>query len=111
MTVFLVWETKERRDKFLRALRAEGISAASPGGSAVLPRDERIKNKVTIHPDWPSFNTPQGKAIQYGAESCPRTIDILERMGGVIMSPKFTEDDCKDIIKAIRKVYLAMRTA
>ena len=55
--------------------------------------------------------TPEGKAIQYGADSCPRTIDILERTGGVIMNPKFTDEDCKDIVTAIRKVYMAMRTA
>ena len=62
-------------------------------------------------PDWPSFNSPEGKAIQYGAESCPRTIDILGRHGGVIMDPSFTDDDTKDIVAAIRKVYMAMRTA
>ena len=111
VTVFLVWETKERREYFLRAMRREGISASGPGGSVVLPRDSRIESKLTIHPDWPSFNTPQGKAIKYGAESCPRTIDILNRTGGVIMDPKFTDEDCQDIVRAIRKVYLAMRTA
>ena len=77
----------------------------------ILPADERIENKATVHPDWPSFNTPQGKAIRYGAECCPRTIDIIGRIGGVIMDPNFTEEDLKDIVRAIRKVYLAMHTA
>ena len=72
---------------------------------------ERIEKKATIHPDWPSFNSPEGKAIQYGSESCPRTIDILGRTGGVIMDPNFSDDDVKDIVRAIRKVYLAMHTA
>jgi 8-amino-3,8-dideoxy-alpha-D-manno-octulosonate transaminase len=111
VTVFLDHGTRERRDRFLRALRAEGISAWGPGGSVILPIDERIENKVTVHPDWPSFNTPQGKAIRYGAECCPRTIDIIGRLGGVIMDPNFTDDDVEDIIAAIRKVYMAMRTA
>jgi 8-amino-3,8-dideoxy-alpha-D-manno-octulosonate transaminase len=111
VTVFLVWESRERRDKFLRALRAEGVQGSSPGGSVVLPADKRIESKATIHPDWPSFSTPQGKAIKYGAESCPRTIDILGRTGGVIMDPSHTADDLQDIIAAIRKVYLAMRSA
>ncbi|MCY2995829.1 MAG: DegT/DnrJ/EryC1/StrS family aminotransferase [Planctomycetota bacterium] len=104
-TVFLTMETGKQRDKFLRALRAEGINGSSPGGSVILPADERIKSKATIHPAWPSFSTPQGKAIKYGAESCPRTIDILGRTGGVIMDPSHTEDDLKDIIRAIRKVF------
>jgi 8-amino-3,8-dideoxy-alpha-D-manno-octulosonate transaminase len=111
VTVFLDHGDRERRDKFLRALRAEGIGASGPGGSVILPIDERIEKKSTVHPDWPSFNTPQGKAIRYGAECCPRTIDIIDRMGGVIMDPNFTEDDLKDIVKAIRKVYLAMHKA
>jgi hypothetical protein len=76
-----------------------------------LPTDKRIENKVTIHPDWPSFNSPQGKAIRYGSECCPRTIDILGRTGGVIMDPNFTDEDLKDIVRAIRKVYLAMGAA
>ena len=59
--------------------------------------NKRIENKLTLHPDWPSFNTPQGKAIRYGRESCPRTIDIIGRTGGVIMDPNFTEEDLNDI--------------
>ena len=111
VTVFLDMDTRERRDRFLRAMRAEGIAARGPGGSAILPTKERIENKLTVHPDWPTFNSPQGKAIRYGAECCPRTIDILGRHGGVIMDPNFTDADLKDIIAAIRKVYMAMRTA
>jgi len=111
VTVFLDHGTRQRRDRFLRALRAEGIAASGPGGSVILPTDKRIENKVTLHPDWPSFNTPQGKAIRYGSECCPKTIDIHGRTGGVIMDPNFTDDDLKDIVRAIRKVYLAMRSA
>jgi len=111
VTVFLDHGTGERRDQFLRALREEGIGAAGPGGSVILPANERIANKSTIHPDWPSFNSPEGKAIQYGAESCPKTIDILGRTGGVIMDPNFTDEDVNDIVRAIRKVYLAMGSA
>ena len=111
VTVFLDHGTRQKRDQFLRALRAEGIGASGPGGSVILPIDQRIEKKATVHPDWPSFNSPQGKAIRYGAESCPRTIDIIGRTGGVIMDPNFTDDDLKDIVRAIRKVYLAMNPA
>jgi dTDP-4-amino-4,6-dideoxygalactose transaminase len=111
VTIFLDHGNRQRRDRFLRALRAEGISASGPGGSVILPIDPRIENKLTIHPAWPSFQSPEGKAIRYGSQCCPRTIDILDRFGGVIMDPKFTEDDLKDIVRAIRKVYLAMGSA
>lgn len=109
VTVFLDRGTRKGRDDFLRALRAEGIGSRGPGGSAVLPIDPRIENKVTVHPAWPSFNSPEGKAIRYGHACCTRTIDILDRHGGVIMDPSFTDDDLADIIEAIRKVYLAMQ--
>ena len=109
--VFIDWGTRQRRDQFLKAIRAEGIRASGPGGSVILPAADRIANKATIHPDWPTFNTPQGKAIRYGAESCPRTIDIIGRFGGVAMGPRYEDSDLKDIIRAIRKVYMAMQKA
>ncbi len=111
VTVFLDHGTRQRRDRFLRALRAEGIGASGPGGSVILPTDRRIEQKLTIHPAWPSFQSAEGKAIRYGSECCPRTIDIINRFGGVIMDPNFTDDDVKDIVRAMRKVYLAMGPA
>jgi 8-amino-3,8-dideoxy-alpha-D-manno-octulosonate transaminase len=107
-TVFLLFETRARRNRFLQAMAAEGVPASPPGGSVILPADARIANKATIHPAWPSFQSPQGKAIRYGSASCRRTIDILGRAGGVIMDPNFSPEDVSDIAKAIRKVYLAM---
>jgi len=111
VTIFLDHGTRERRDRFLRAMRAEGIAARGPGGSVILPINGRIENKVTVHPDWPSFNSPEGKAIRYGAECCPRTIDFINRFGGVIVDPNFTDNNVKDIVTAIRKVYRAMNKA
>jgi len=111
MRVFIDLGNRERRDHFLRAVREEGLAANGPGGSAILPCSGRIANKATIHPDWPTFNTPEGKAIQYGAECCPRTIDILNRHGGVVIGPKYSEEDVNDVIKIVRKVYLGMHAA
>ncbi len=111
ITVYLDHGTRRQHDQFLRALRAEGFSARGPGGSVILPANERVEKKATIHPDWPSFTSPQGKAIRYGKETCPRTIDILGRHGGVDMGPKFTDEDTQDIVTAIRKVYTAMHKA
>jgi len=109
--VFLDLGTRARRDRFLRAMRAEGVHASPPGGSVILPVDKRIENKATVHGDWPSFQSPQGKAIRYGSQCCPRTIDILGRAGGVIMDPNFNDDQINDIVRAIRKVYTALGPA
>lgn len=103
--VFLGFKTKEQRDRYMSAMEAENVPAGPPAGSAILPIVPHIEKKSTIHPAWPTFNTERGKAIQYGASCCPRTIDILNRFAGVSMDPKFTEKDCRDIVAAIRKVF------
>ena len=106
--IFIGFKGKEQRDRFVAGLKAEGIPANGPSGSVILPLLPHIQNKVTLHPAWPSFNTPRGKAIQYGPESCKRTVSILERFGGPLMDPKFTKRDTDDIVAAVRKVYPAV---
>jgi 8-amino-3,8-dideoxy-alpha-D-manno-octulosonate transaminase len=108
VAVFLDLETVARRNKFIKAMAAEGVPASPPGGSAVLPVAPRIEKKLTVHPAWPSFQSAEGKAIRYGRECCPRTLDILGRAAGVTMNPRYTDEDISDIIHAIRKVYTAM---
>ncbi len=103
--VFLDFGNKSRCDRFLAAMKAENIPASKPGGSVILPTLPHIMAKKTIHPNWPSFHSERGKAIRYGPDTCPKTIDILGRYGGVLMDPKFLRQDLDDIVKAIRKVY------
>ena len=52
-----------------------------------------------------TWTSPRGREIRYGAESCPRTIDILSRFAGVGVGPKYTSREIDDIVAAIRKVY------
>ncbi len=103
--VFFRTSGKEQRDRFIKGMRAENVNAEPMGGSVILPIVPHIEQKHTLQPGWPSFETPEGKAIQYGAASCPRTIDTWNRYVGVPMDPKFSDQDVADIIAAIRKVY------
>jgi 8-amino-3,8-dideoxy-alpha-D-manno-octulosonate transaminase len=103
--VFVGFETKEQSERFRKAMQAENVPAHPPGGSAILPVQPHIEHKRTVHPAWPSFTSERGRAIQYGAACCPRTIDILDRFAGVSMHPKFTANDADDVVNAIRKVY------
>jgi len=64
-----------------------------------------VEEKHTVHPAWPSFTSERGRSIQYGAASCPRTLDILSRFAGVALHPKFSSSDVDDVVAAIRKVY------
>lgn len=108
LSVALILKSKERRDRFVNALRAENIPASPPSGSLVLPSVPYIENKIAMHPQWPSFNTPQGQAMRYGAESCPFTVDIFARAANITIGPRYSEGDLKDIVTGIKKVYRAM---
>ncbi|HWB97261.1 MAG TPA: DegT/DnrJ/EryC1/StrS family aminotransferase [Bryobacteraceae bacterium] len=103
--VFLGFETKAKRDRFMALMKAENVPVSPPGGSVILPTQPHIENKVTVHPAWPSFTSERGRAIQYGAACCPRTIDILDRYAGPLLDPKMTRQDTDDIVAAIRKTY------
>jgi dTDP-4-amino-4,6-dideoxygalactose transaminase len=103
--VYIDFKTRERRDLFLDLMKAENVPASPPSGSVILPIQPYIENKATVHPAWPSFNSERGKAVRYGAGCCPRTINIIDRFGGVLMDPKFGRGDTEDIVAAIRKVY------
>ncbi|NUQ62734.1 MAG: DegT/DnrJ/EryC1/StrS family aminotransferase [Pirellulales bacterium] len=111
MGVFVDLGNARDRTRYMRAMAAEGVPASPPGGSVILPTSEWIQAKSTIHPAWPSFQSAEGKAIRYSAETCPRTIDIIGRFAGVRMDPNYTEQDVKDAAQAIRKVYPAMGKA
>lgn len=104
-SVYLEFQARERRDRFLEAMKAENVPARPPSGSVVLPVQSYIEKKRTAQRNWPTWTTGRGKQIQYGAESCPRTLDIHNRFAGVSIHPGFTEKDCDDVIAAIRKVY------
>jgi 8-amino-3,8-dideoxy-alpha-D-manno-octulosonate transaminase len=104
-SVFLGFSTKEKCEQFKKLMRAENVPANNPGGSVVLPIQPHVEKKITAHPGWPTFNTPRGRAIQYGKSACPKTIDILERFAGPGLDPKYTKQDVADIVAAIRKVY------
>jgi 8-amino-3,8-dideoxy-alpha-D-manno-octulosonate transaminase len=103
--LYIGFESKQRRDRFSALMAAENVPAHAPAGSAILPAQPHIERKLTVHPAWPSFATERGRAIRYGAECCPRTIDILNRYAGVSLDPKFSKSDLDDIVAAIRKVY------
>lgn len=106
--VYLGFRTKELRERYGQAMKAENIPVASPAGSVLLPTQEYIEHKRTVHAAWPSFTSERGRSIQYGAACCPRTLDILSRYSGVLMDPKFTWRDTEDIVAAIHKVYPAV---
>jgi 8-amino-3,8-dideoxy-alpha-D-manno-octulosonate transaminase len=109
--VWLGFPSKDHRDRFVKGMRAENVPAATPLEVALLPVQPGVEQKLTAHPNWPSFTSPRGRSIRYGAECCPRTIAVHRRFAGVALDPKFTRRDADDIVAAIRKVYPAAAQA
>jgi dTDP-4-amino-4,6-dideoxygalactose transaminase len=105
--VFIRFDSKAQRDRFMELMKAENVPANPPGGSVILPIQSYIENKITVHPAWPTWTSARGKAIRYGAASCPRTIDVLSRFAGVPVGPRYTRQDTQDIVAAVRKAYPA----
>ena len=94
-----------KRDKFLAAMRAENVPATAPSAVVLVPLHPSVEQKLTIHPNWPSFASERGRSIRYGAECCPKTIAIQHRFAGITLDPKYARRDLDDIVAAIRKVF------
>ena len=110
-SVYFRTSGKAERDRFIQALEAENIPAGPIEGSVILPVQPFIESRQPPEPGWPSFTGAEMKTASYGAECCPRTIDIWNRYAGVPMDPSYSDQDVADIIAAIRKVYPAIRPA
>ncbi|HWQ53536.1 MAG TPA: DegT/DnrJ/EryC1/StrS family aminotransferase [Bryobacteraceae bacterium] len=105
--IFIRFDNSERTNRFIAAMKAEGVPVTRPGSAAMLPTVPFIAKKVSPRPNWPTFTTGRGPSIRYGAEICPRSIDIVSRFAGPPIDPKYTKADTDDIVAAIRKAYPA----
>jgi dTDP-4-amino-4,6-dideoxygalactose transaminase len=103
--VWLGFPARDVRDRFIRAMSAENVPASTPLEAALVPMLPMAEQKLTAHPNWPSFTSERGRAIRYGAECCPKTLAVHRRFAGVTLDPKFTAADIDDIVAAIRKVH------
>lgn len=110
-TIDFLLPDKTTRDRFIKAVNAENIAMSPPSAATPLPAFPYIENKMAPHPLWPSFNTPRGKEMRYGAQCCPKTQSIYERAATLTVGPKYTDNDLDDIVAAITKVHRAMASA
>jgi 8-amino-3,8-dideoxy-alpha-D-manno-octulosonate transaminase len=103
--VYMEFESQSKRDRFLTLMKGENIPGSPPSGSAVLPIQPYALHKTGCGKNWPSFILGRGSSIQYGKDSCPRTLDVMARYGGINLDPKYSEADTRDVVAAIRKVW------
>ncbi len=92
------------RDRCVAELRRRRVPASPPTGSVFLPAEEAVIAKRARHPAWPSFQTPEGRAMRYGADTCPQTAGLLDRFVQVRVGPKFTERVDRYLVECLREV-------
>jgi 8-amino-3,8-dideoxy-alpha-D-manno-octulosonate transaminase len=96
---------KATRDRCLQELRQRKVPASTLTGSVLLPIEESVINKRARHPNWPSFTSPEGKAVQYGPDTCRQTLGVFDRFAVVRMGTKYTDKIDNYIVDAIRQVH------
>jgi 8-amino-3,8-dideoxy-alpha-D-manno-octulosonate transaminase len=95
---------KAARDRCIQELRNRKVPASTLVGSSLLPIEESVVNKRTRGANWPSFSSPEGKAIQYGPDSCRQTLAIFDRFVEVRIGVKYTQRINDYIVQTIRAV-------
>ncbi|RJP20175.1 MAG: DegT/DnrJ/EryC1/StrS family aminotransferase [Candidatus Omnitrophota bacterium] len=103
--VYIETKSKEQCDQFLAELRKRKVPCSRLTGSVLLPVAESVMQKQTRHPNWPSFTSPEGKAIEYGPDTCRQTLDIYDRFVQIRIGPKYTDEMNDWIIAGVREVY------
>lgn len=103
--VYFKLSNREARDKCIDELRKRRIPAGRISGSVLLPVSDSVVKKQVRHPKWPSFNSPEGRAIEYGPDTCRQTLDVYNRFVQVRMGPKYTDRDTDRVVAAIREVW------
>ena len=105
VAVAMIMPDEKQRDIFVAAMKAENVVMSPPSAAVVLTVAPYIEQKVAPHPAWPTFNSPRGKEIRYGAECCPRTLDLFQRTATLTIGPKYGPGELDDIVAAITKVH------
>jgi 8-amino-3,8-dideoxy-alpha-D-manno-octulosonate transaminase len=106
--VYFDMKDKAACSRCIEELRRRKVPASRLTGSVLLPVHESVMSKRTRHPAWPSFNSPEGKKIKYGPDSCRQTLDIYDRFVQVRVGAKYTDRINDHIIDSIREVYKSL---
>jgi len=106
--VYFEMKDKAARDRCIGRLRKRKVPASTLTGSVLLPVAESVMKKRTRHRDWPSFNSPEGKKIKYGPDSCRQTLGVFDRFVQVRVGVKYTQRINDYIIDTVRGVYKSL---
>ena len=103
-------ETAAESDRVVAALRAEGIGCNTRGQNAVgdwhayHSMQPILEKMATTSDGWP-WSHQHAAEIDYSLDACPRTADLVNRQVRVSIDQWWTENDCKQVIVALTKVF------
>jgi 8-amino-3,8-dideoxy-alpha-D-manno-octulosonate transaminase len=93
------------RDRCIAALRQRHIPASPLSGSVLLPIQDSVVHKRARHPDWPSFTSAEGRAIQYGPDSCTQTLELFDRFVQIRVGANYTSRIDQYIVAQVLEVW------
>ncbi|MEM2945616.1 MAG: DegT/DnrJ/EryC1/StrS family aminotransferase [Candidatus Hadarchaeum sp.] len=98
---------------FVKALIGEGIPASyGYTGKPIYLCTEALTRKRTFGTSGYPFNSPYyGKEIEYKEGLCPVAEEELKHIGVIPINENWTEEDVKDVARAMRKVRRFFRGA
>jgi 8-amino-3,8-dideoxy-alpha-D-manno-octulosonate transaminase len=103
--VYFELANRAQRDRCIAALRQNHVPASTLTGSVLLPIQESVIQKRTRHPDWPSFTTPEGRAIQYGPDGYTQTLERFDRFVQIRVGANYTARIDDYIVAQVSKVW------
>ena len=101
-----IWVEKWRAEDFADALTAEGVPASAGYiGKPIFVCAECCASKVTYGDSHFPFDSPYNdRKIEYDERLCPRAQDALDHFVNTRIHEDFSEQDVRDVAKAVAKV-------
>ncbi|MBN1139279.1 MAG: DegT/DnrJ/EryC1/StrS family aminotransferase [Anaerolineae bacterium] len=104
-TLHFQFGTAEQAVRFETLLNARGVGASRPinTGRHVYSNWEFVMNKRNVCPQWDVWGGPhyQG-AVDYAADMCPRTLDILARTVAIGTNPFWSDEQVEGLVETLR---------
>lgn len=91
------------------ALRAEGIPAVQfYDGRPVYANEALLARRTASNKGGPWHCAEHPCRVDYAMGMCPRTEELVARNVTIGVGALYTEDDCVDVARALRKVHAAL---
>jgi 8-amino-3,8-dideoxy-alpha-D-manno-octulosonate transaminase len=104
-SLFMFFKTPAIANRFIRAMQAENVGHAGHARSSAHLQWPWLGQKKTATPEGCPFTCPHYRSkVAYPANLCPRTEDLTGRGASLYISPIFTKEYARDVVRGVGKV-------